>query len=92
MTEAPTEAPPTEAPVPSVARAPSLWVTVVVALGVSTAVFALGTWLFLLPRLDAHDQRLSDIEELVAEDEPLVDDADEPAPPHAALPPPADRE
>ena len=67
---------------------PPLWLTAAVALAVSTAVFAVGTWLVVLPRLEVHDQRLSDLEELVAEDEPLVDETDEaPAPPsHAALP------
>jgi hypothetical protein len=65
---------------------PSLWAVAVVALAVSTGVFALGTWFVLLPKLDAHEQRLADVEELVAEDEPLGDEADEPPPSHAALP------
>jgi hypothetical protein len=68
------------------ARPPSLWAVAAVSLAVSTAVFAAGTWLVVLPRLDAHDQRLTDLEEIVAEDEPLGDEADEPAAPHAALP------
>jgi hypothetical protein len=69
-------------------RSPPLWLTAAVALAVSTAVFSVGTWLVVLPRLEAHDQRLSDLEELVAEDEPLGDESDEaPTPPsHAALP------
>ncbi len=67
-------------------RPPSLWTVAAVALAVSSAVFALGTWVVLLPKLDAHEQRLADVEELVAEDEPLGDEADEPPPPHAALP------
>ncbi len=70
-------------------RRPPLWLTVAVALAVSSAVFGVGTWLLVLPRLELHDQRLGDLEELVAEDEPLLDESDEPpaSPSHAALPP-----
>ena len=65
-------------------RPPSLWAVAGVALAVSTAVFALGTWFVVLPKLDVHEQRIADLEELVAEDEPLADETDEAAPPHAA--------
>jgi hypothetical protein len=66
-------------------RSPPLWLTAAVALAVSTAVFSLGTWLVVLPRLEVHDQRLSDLEELVAEDEPIADETAD-AGPSAALP------
>jgi hypothetical protein len=73
-------------------HSPPLWLTAIAALAVSTAVFAAGTWFVVLPRLEVHDQRLSDLEELVAEDEPLGDEADEAPPPHAALPAATGRE
>jgi len=63
----------------------TLWTCAAVSAAVSAVVFGVGTWVVILPRLEAHEQRLADVEELVAEDEPIGDETAD-AGPSAALP------